>query len=270
MRFRLVYAIAISVLLHALVIGTWPRMQPPQAQRPLRLARVTLIEEYPPGTAQALDTPLQGGVTTPDPAPVSSDVLDTGRVVTERVIEAMGPRHWERGTDRYTLPVITIPKRPVLPDEQEYAAVWPEEFAEAEPAGRPPSMIPRMDRGDKGTPPRAVDALTGETPLSDAFPEEEAPSSPSDITWEGPPRKWISKPQDLPSYQGEEEGLVKIRFWVDEKGIVVKAIPVQKLSVELEEKALHYIFSWRFEPSPGVSLQEGIIRINFKLLTPEG
>ncbi|MGA1796877.1 MAG: energy transducer TonB [bacterium] len=270
MRLRLVYAIAVSVLLHAFIITMWPRMQPPQVQGPLRLARVTLIEEYPPGVAQALDTPTQGGVPTPEPGPVSSDVLDAGRVVTERVIDAMGPRHWEQRTDRYPLPAITIPKRTFLPDEQEYAAVWPEEFAGAEPAGRAPSMIPRMDRGDKGAPPRAVDSLTGEAPLSDAFPEEEAPSSPSDITWEGPPRQWISKPQDLPSYQGEEEGLVKIRFWVDEKGIVVKAIPVQKLSAALEEKALHYIFSWRFEPSPEVSLQEGIIRINFKLLTPEG
>jgi len=270
MRCRLCYAVMLSLLLHGFVITMCPKMRLPQVQEQPRFAQVILIEEYPSGAAQAWDTPQQGGVATPDTAPVSADVLDAGRGVTERIIDAMGPRHWERGHDQRLLPFISVPRRPVLPDEEVYATVWPEEFASTEPAIRAPSLINRMAGGDKGIPPLAGNALTGGAPLLDTFPDEEPSSSPPDIAWEGPPRKWITRPQAPPSYQGEEEGLVKIRFWVNEKGIVVKAIPVQKLSAELEEKALHYIFSWQFEPSPEVPLQEGIIRINFKLLTPEG
>jgi TonB family protein len=99
----------------------------------------------------------------------------------------------------------------------------------------------------------------------DEFPEERPSQEIPDIVWKGTPRTWITKPEQPPTYQGDEEGLVKLRFWVNKNGEVVNAIPVQKLSVELEEKALAYIFSWRFEPSVNIPLQEGIIRINFKL-----
>lgn len=255
---RLGYAILASCLLHGVMIAVWPRIKLPQmAERPY-LTSVKLIEEHLPLQAsdgQPKDMP-------PHQAP--EEIFNLGKMVTDRVIEGIGTRSWEQYD--VSIPDIRLPKQTPVPDEEEYAMIWSEEFPHftAESVGTYP-----LPQGGKGHKEIFIDSGGLESPLLKEFPEEESIQQTPEITWEGTPRTWIAKPDQPPTYQGEEEGLVKLRFWVDEQGDVVNAIPIQKLSVELEEKALAYIFAWRFEPSPKISLQEGIIQIKFRLIKPD-
>jgi TonB family protein len=202
----------------------------------------------------------------PETGKSSDEIHEAGKMITDRIIKDLGHGRWEN-IPKHDIPIpqIRLPKQTIMPGEDEYAMVWPEEFTESTNIDTQTFLHPQGEIRHKDTLTGLVNADISGSLLLDEFPEERPSQQIPDIIWKGTPRTWITKPEEPPTYQGDEEGLVKLRFWVNKNGEVVNAIPVQKLSVELEEKALTYIFSWRFEPSMNISLQEGIIRINFKL-----
>ena len=255
---RLGYAILASCLLHGVMIAVWPRIKlPPMPERPY-LTSVKLIEESVPLHAS------EGQPKDMSPRQAPEEIFNLGKKITDRVFEGIGTRSWEEYD--LSIPDIRLPKQTPVPHEEEYAMIWAEEIPHISAENMGTYSLPLEEKGHKAF---FFDSGRLEPPLLEEFPEEELIQQIPEITWEGTPRKWIAKPDQPPTYQGEEEGMVKLRFWVDAQGAVVNAIPVQKLSVELEEKALAYIFAWRFEPSPTISLQEGIIQIKFRLNKPD-
>jgi len=266
MDLRLDLAILVSLFLHGLIIILWPRMRPPRIAEPSPIIGVALIEDF---QSMNLDNGIiMGGKEGPssDTPQPSDEVLNLGKMTTDRVMEGLGPRPWEqKSISDFHVPEIALPKQTPKPGDEEYAMIWPEEFAEPVGTDVKEYPIPYGIQGHKGITGTVMEKDWSEPFLLEEFPEEKPSQQIPDITWKGTPRRWISKPEQPPSYQGDEEGLVMVRFWVNGMGEVVKAIPDQKLSVALEEKALAYIFSWRFETSQDLSLQEGIIRINFRL-----
>ena len=263
---RLVYAILASFLIHGIVIFIWPRIPEPHFRESGYIEGVIPIEYL---SSFDFDTKTDTGKADSNPSETekgSNGVQGTGKMITERILRDLEHSRWEGMPEQDNpVPDIRLPKHTIIPREDEYTMVWPEEFTESTQIDEQTFLNPQGETRHKDTLSGLNDSDISDSFFPDEFPEEKPSPQIPDITWKGSPRTWLTKPEKPPTYQGDEEGLVKLRFWVDEKGQVVNAIPVQKLSVELEEKALAYIFSWRFEPSVNIPLQEGIIQINFKL-----
>lgn len=263
---KFVYAILASFFIHGIVIIIWPRIPEPHIKESGHMEGVILVEYLSSFDFGIKTDTGKNNSNPPETEKGLSEINDAGKMITDRIIRDFEHRRREGipGQD-LLIPEIRLPKHTIIPDEDEYAMVWPEEFTESIQIDEQTFLNPQGEIRHKDTLTGFNDSDISDPFFPDEFPEEKPSQQIPDITWEGTPRTWITKPEKSPTYQGDEEGFVKLRFWVDEKGQVVNAIPVQKLSVELEEKALAYIFSWRFEPSVNIPLQEGIIRINFKL-----
>lgn len=263
---RFIYAILASFLIHGIVIILLPRMPQPQIKEFGLIAGVIPIEFL---SSSDLDTKAdtgKSGSSPPEREKSSDDINKVGKMITDRIIKDLGHRGWENiHREDLHFPQIRLPKHTIMPGEDEYAMVWPEEFIESTQIDTQTFLHAQGEIRHKDTLIGLNNSDISGSLMLDEFQEEMPSQQIPDIIWKGTPRTWITKPEQPPTYQGDEEGLVKLRFWVNKNGEVVNAIPIQKLSVELEEKALAYIFSWRFEPSENIPLQEGIIRINFKL-----
>jgi len=92
-----------------------------------------------------------------------------------------------------------------------------------------------------------------------------------DIEWSGKPRRILYKPAYPPrypeGYRGQTQGRIKLKFWVDSQGYVVRVVPMQKLDPRLDVVATEYLRQYRFEPiSRGKGeLEWGIIPFSFRL-----
>ncbi len=261
-----IYAILASSLIHGMVILLWPRMTQPKIEEFGNITGLVPIEYL---TSFDLNTGADRGKDDSNPPEREKDpddILKAGEMITDRIIEGRGNRSLENisGHD-LSIPHVRLPKQAIMPAEDEYATLWPEEFTESTQKDTQAFLHPESEIKHKDIFTDLSNADISSSLMLDEFPEEMPSQQSPDIIWEGTPRTWVTKPEKPPTYRGDEEGLVKLRFWVNKNGEVVNAIPIQKLSVELEEKALAYIFSWRFEPSMNIPLQEGIIRINFRL-----
>jgi len=266
---RLILFLFASLVTHIVVIILCPGLTPLSDNMPVPLAHVTLIDEGIERPGTKIDDRRNKKL--PQEAKTGSDdALKEGGAITRGIAENLSASPVIK--DSIPVPPVELPKQVFTPDTREYVKVWPEELSETAKMEIGKFPIPQGTKGDR----RAYIPAntTGAMPplFKDDFPGE-IPSQPEllpDITWKGEPRKWTRKPDKTPTYSGEVEGLVKIRFWVNTAGEVTDAIPVQKLSPELEQKALDYIFSWRFETVTGSGLQEGEIRINFELDRSKG
>ncbi|MBN2373929.1 energy transducer TonB [bacterium] len=265
---RLCYAVLISLAVHVIVIALWPRINPLQIIDIPPVLSVNLYEDplLIESENKGPDTESRtGDFSTVDRSWISGNAIQTGKVVTDNIIEKRETGLRDRPDYIKTLHTVNLPKQSVMFDSMELESIWPEEFTGPWPEDIVPYQAPKAAKAYKA-PSKAADLGGINAPLSEEeFPEEKHQSTTPDITWKGEPRKWVRRPESIPLYHGDEEGIVKLRFWVNEHGEVINAIPVQKLSAGLEEKALAYIYSWRFERSTGRESQEGIIRIYFRL-----
>ncbi len=268
---RFIYALLASFFLHSIILLLWPRIRlPDDFAKPATLVRVNLIEEH--SESDIKTDQIEHKSPAADMEKKISDnalIINEGGEIIKDIIKNLPSREPEEVI--VNVPAATFSKESIQPEEEEYVKVWPEELTGGARIDTGKLPAPKGAKGSKEISIPA-DFTGGNAPLfHEEFPEERAESyqqPQQEITWEGKPRKWIKKPDTSPTYSGDEEGLVKLRFWVDERGEVINAIPVQKLSPELEDMAMNYIFSWRFESLPGAEPQEGIIRINFKLERP--
>lgn len=94
----------------------------------------------------------------------------------------------------------------------------------------------------------------------------------SNIEWQGRPRGIVRKPDSPPrypeGYQRQTQGRIRLKFWVDNQGYVIRVIPMQKLDPRLDAVATDYLRQYRFEPvSKGKKgeLEWGIIPFSFHL-----
>lgn len=93
------------------------------------------------------------------------------------------------------------------------------------------------------------------------------------IEWlSGKPRQIITKPAYPPTYppgyKGQLEGRIRLQFWVDADGFVIRVRPRQKLDPRLDAIATEYLRQYRFEPlkkSQGDKPQQGVIPFSFHL-----
>ena len=102
---------------------------------------------------------------------------------------------------------------------------------------------------------------------------EDIPSDNMDIEWlSGKPRQIVNKPAYPPTYppgyKGQLEGRIRLQFWVDADGFVIRVRPRQKLDPRLDAVATEYLRQYRFEPlkkSQGDKPQQGVIPFSFHL-----
>lgn len=102
---------------------------------------------------------------------------------------------------------------------------------------------------------------------------EDIPSDDMDIEWlSGKPRQIVTKPAYPPTYppgyKGQLEGRIRLQFWVDADGFVIRVRPRQKLDPRLDAVATEYLRQYRFEPlreHQGNKPQQGIIPFSFRL-----
>ena len=102
---------------------------------------------------------------------------------------------------------------------------------------------------------------------------EDIPSDNMDIEWlSGKPRQIVTKPAYPPTYppgyKGQLEGRIRLQFWVDADGFVIRVRPRQKLDPRLDAVATEYLRQYRFEPlrkNQGDKPQQGIIPFSFRL-----
>ncbi len=105
------------------------------------------------------------------------------------------------------------------------------------------------------------------SPSTAGVPETSPQPASVEISWSGPPRRYLYKPPD-PSYSSPKrlEGEVKLKFWVDPQGKVSNVVVLRKLDAHLEHLATDYMKRWRFEQLQGKQqeLQWGTINIKFR------
>ena len=102
---------------------------------------------------------------------------------------------------------------------------------------------------------------------------EDIPHDDMDIEWlSGKPRQILTKPAYPPTYpsgyKGQLEGRIRLQFWVDADGFVIRVRPRQKLDPRLDAVATEYLRQYRFEPlknGQGDTSQQGIIPFSFRL-----
>ncbi|GAH49370.1 unnamed protein product, partial [marine sediment metagenome] len=103
-------------------------------------------------------------------------------------------------------------------------------------------------------------------------PEKDVPPTNADIKWSGTPRRILYKPDHPPrypdGYRGQVKGRIRLKFWVDSQGEVVRVVTMQKLDPRLDAVATGYLRQYRFEPVSKQrrhELQWGIIPFSFRL-----
>jgi len=102
---------------------------------------------------------------------------------------------------------------------------------------------------------------------------KDIPSDDMDIEWlSGKPRQIVTKPAYPPTYpigyKGQLEGRIRLQFWVDADGFVIRVRPRQKLDPRLDAVATEYLRQYRFEPlkkSQRDKPQQGVIPFSFHL-----
>jgi TonB family protein len=111
-----------------------------------------------------------------------------------------------------------------------------------------------------------------EEPIEEADENKDVPPMNADIKWSGTPRNILYKPDKPPrypeGYRDQTQGGVKLKFWVDRQGEVVRAVPIRKLDPRLDAVATDYLRQYRFEPvskDRRNELQWGTILFHFSL-----
>ena len=101
---------------------------------------------------------------------------------------------------------------------------------------------------------------------------EDVTTDDMDIEWLGKPRQIISKPAHPPTYppdyKGQSEGKIRLQFWVNADGYVIRVRPTKILGPRLVQVATEHLRQYRFEPlkdNRGKGPQLGIIPFNFRL-----
>ena len=102
---------------------------------------------------------------------------------------------------------------------------------------------------------------------------EDIPPDDMDIEWlSGKPRQIVTKPAAPPTYppgyKGQLEGRIRLQFWVDADGFVIRVRPRQKLDPRLDAVATEYLRQYRFEPlkkNQEDKPQQGVIPFRFHL-----
>lgn len=281
MNWKLVYAILASVLIHCFTIIIYPHINP----------TVLPIEEY------VTMVKLIGEIPTYD---VESDYKSKLENLVKEISMNMQGQREKSLFDKMqnTTPLIKLPQKKnleqnpkdILPMDIPYSRPDPEFKNNNQISGEKDFIDKNAFKDDRS---RFDSLLEGEVIKSNptALPydlkiehskgekklsfikekfviedlQEEEKIMDSKIEWEGTPRALLYSPEFKTSYQGDIEGKIQFRFWVDKSGTVIKAAPLKKLSPKLEEEALNYIVYNRFEASDKYEIQEGIITINFML-----
>lgn len=109
--------------------------------------------------------------------------------------------------------------------------------------------------------------------LMDEVIEDIPAEDDMDIEWlSGKPRQIVTRPAYPPTYppgyKGQLEGRIRLQFWVDADGFVIRVRPRQKLDPRLDAVATEYLRQYRFEPfkkSQGDKPQQGVIPFSFHL-----
>lgn len=148
--------------------------------------------------------------------------------------------------------------------------IMDQQAQEVSPAPKPvEAMVKRED--DVPSPVPEELEFDPEEPMEKADAKDVPPMN-ADIKWSGTPRRILYKPDNPPrypeGYRGQVQGRIRLKFWVDSQGEVVRAVPMQKLDPRLDAVATDYLRQYKFEPvskDRRYELQWGIIPFSFRL-----
>ncbi len=124
--------------------------------------------------------------------------------------------------------------------------------------------------GGTGTSDRNVGSPNGTesgTGLGDKGDGAGAGTGLGKINWGGGGSRIVTSKPKNPVYPENVDikyAVVKVRFWVDPSGSVIKAVPVDKVDPRLEAVATRYVKKYRFNPLDSDVIMEGMISITFK------
>ncbi|MCL6583617.1 MAG: energy transducer TonB [bacterium] len=290
--------IAISLLMHAVLILLIPKFRPQdlpmqQIGGSSSATQVHLIQSRP------LSSPVQKKKARPQargdlPAPeIDPRMLERLKTVRDDIKMPSFAPPWPK--QKETLP---LPHRDKTLEDELIDQPLPDEIASQQqeqrqlsprhmPAPQPPPL-PKLAEEPIKRENKKEDVIKPEDILPKPEPEEidfgddeEAAEEVSDaslsssfspdIEWSGKPRRILYKPAYPPrypeGYRGQTQGRIKLKFWVDSQGYVVRVVPMQKLDPRLDVVATEYLRQYRFEPiSRGKGeLEWGIIPFSFRL-----
>jgi TonB family protein len=228
-------SILVSVIIHLIIVLILPGFNSSQLMRSKPYIEVSLLP--PPKMVKKRAAPVA-----PKKKPAGTAKW-----------QALAPQLPGRGRYSPTRPLQPPIKLPTaIADKQDILNLLPEQaFSMDELIKTPLSVQPSVKT------PFKVPAVV---------PESSPQSTPAEISWSGPPRRYLYKPPD-PVYSSPIEGEVKLKFWVDPPGNVTNVVVLRKLDAQLERLAIDYMKRWRFEPLKGKDSKQqwGTIDIRFKL-----
>ena len=289
--------IAISLLMHVVLILLIPKFRPQdlpmqQIGGSSSATQVHLIQSRPLSSSvqkKKARPQAQGDLPAPE---IDPRMLERLKTVRDIKMPSFAPP-WPKQKETIPLPHRDKPIEDKLidqplPDEiasqqQEQRQLSPRHM----PAPQPPPL-PKLAEEPIKRENKKEDVIKPEDILPKPEPEEidfgddeEAAEEVSDaslsssfspdIEWSGKPRRILYKPAYPPrypeGYRGQTQGRIKLKFWVDSQGYVVRVVPMQKLDPRLDVVATEYLRQYRFEPiSRGKGeLEWGIIPFSFRL-----
>lgn len=267
--------IAVSLLMHALLIYLVPKFKPINPQERIggsSCTQVHLIQaSISPVQKKKARPQAQGDVPAPEMDP---KLLNRMKAVRDIQMPSFAPP--PRPQQKETPPLPHADK--TLEDEVIDQALADEISSQQKrlPAAAPqppPKPVEDAARQEESLPRPVPEELDfGDEEAAEEVAKEAIFSSASaDIEWSGKPRRILYRPAYPPrypeGYQGQTQGRIRLKFWVDSQGYVVRVVPMQKLDPRLDVVATNYLRQYRFEPvsKKKGDLEWGIIPFSFRL-----
>ncbi|MEW6378316.1 MAG: energy transducer TonB [bacterium] len=267
--------IAVSLLMHALLIYLIPKFRPISPEERIGgspCTQVHLIQTaLSPVQKKKARPQAQGDVPAPE---IDPKLLERMKAVRDVQMPSFAPPPRPQRKESPPLPHAdkTLEDEVIDQTLADEMASQPKQLPAAAPQPPPKPVEDAVKKEESLPKPVPEEVDFGDEEAAEEVAKETLFSSASaDIEWSGKPRRILYKPPYPPrypeGYQGQTQGRIRLKFWVDSQGSVVRVVPMQKLDPRLDVVATEYLRKYRFEPvSKGRGdLEWGIIPFSFRL-----
>jgi TonB family protein len=255
----------ISFFVHGVLIAFLPGISPPRSDDNQigSYTQVQLIRTPLSGKKKEKGTtaPVEGKISVPEMDPAIKNQMSEIRDISMPLFDLSLPQRKE-------LPPLSgqdFSFQEDTPIEEEMM----EELKTSLPLPQPAEALAQREE-DFPRPPLEEFNFEAEQLVDEIM--EDTYSDDMDIEWSGKPRQIVSKPLHPPTYpsgyKGQLEGKIRLQFWVDADGFVIRVRPAEKLDPRLDAVATEYVRQYRFEPlgrNQKNETQWGIIPFSFRL-----
>lgn len=193
-----------------------------------------------------------------DPQPVEPDPVEEQEATTDEPVKPVDAPDQEE--EVISEDVIEMPDTDIIDPE----ALTSDEVTEEVVV--PPKTEEDEDRQDGEETSGDIDGTEGDVNADQGTGNEQEKSSPYELEWEGDIDR-SPMVQPMPTNTADIEATITIRFEVKADGTIGNAIPIRKMSPELEREVMQTLRSWRFSRLPsGVPQQSQWGTITFRFV----